>query len=138
MSLRTWLANLFRARTLGEQGEAIAARYLKRRGFKIVAHRDRSRLGELDLVAVDGRTIVFVEVKTRRSAKKGRPTEAIDHAKQCQLTRAALAFLKSHGLLEERARFDVIAIIWPDGVEPHIEHFRDAFSAKGLSSQFFR
>ena len=95
-------------------------------------------LGELDLVTVEGRTIVFVEVKTRRSARKGRPAEAIDHAKQCQLTRAALTFLKSHGLLDEQARFDVIAIIWPNGADPHIEHFRDAFSAKGPSSQFFR
>ena len=138
MSLRTWLADLFRPRTLGERGEAIAARYLKRRGFKIVARRDRSRLGELDLVAVEGRTIVFVEVKTRRSARKGQPTEAVDHAKQCQLTRAALTFLKSHGLLEEQARFDVIAIIWPKGVSPRIEHFRDTFSAKGPSRQFFR
>jgi len=138
MSLRNWLADLFRPRTLGEQGEALAARYLKRRGFKIVSRRDRSRLGELDLVAVEGRTIVFVEVKTRRSTRKGRPAEAIDHAKQCQLTRAALTFLKSHGLLDEQARFDVIAIIWPNGADPHIEHFRDAFSAKGPSSQFFR
>ena len=138
MSLRNWLTYLFRSRTLGERGEALAARYLKRHGFKIVSRRDRSRIGELDLVAVEGRTIVFVEVKTRRSVRKGRPTEAIDHAKQCQLTRAALTFLKSHGLLDEQARFDVIAIIWPNGADPHIEHFRDAFSAKGPSSQFFR
>jgi putative endonuclease len=139
MNLRIWFADLFRPRTLGEQGEALAARYLKRRGFKIVSRQDRSRIGELDLVAVEDRTIVFVEVKTRRSASKGQPAEAVDDAKQFQLTRAALAYLKTHGLLEEQARFDVITVIWPPhGTAPQLDHFRDAFSAKGPGSQFFR
>ena len=74
--------------------------YLRRLGYKIVARRERGRLGELDLVAVDGRTVVFVEVKTRRSHDAGHPAEAVDPEKQRRLTRLALAYLKRHGLLE--------------------------------------
>ena len=83
------------------------------------------------------RTIVFVEVKTRTSDAAGLPTEAIDDLRQQRMTRAALAYLKSHGLLEYPARFDVIAITWPAGAkQPTIEHIRDAFPAVGRG-QFF-
>ena len=81
--------------TLGQRGERSAARYLRRKGYKIVARgsrasRARANSGELDLVAVDGRTVVFVEVKTRRSTVKGHPAEAVDADKQRRLTRLAL------------------------------------------------
>ena len=88
--------------------------------------------GELDLVAVDGRTIVFVEVKTRRSSESGHPVEAVDPAKQRRLTRLAVMYLKRHGLLEYSARFDVVAVTWPSGRRrPTIEHFPNAFEAAG-------
>jgi putative endonuclease len=122
---------------LGERGEAVAAKHLKRRGYKIVAARDRTALGELDMVAVDGRTVVFVEVKTRHSHQAGHPVEAVDEAKQARLTRLALAFLKRHDLLECAARFDVVAITWRDGTrEPEIEHFVNAFEAVGRGQMF--
>jgi putative endonuclease len=122
---------------LGERGEAAAKKYLKRLGYKIVAARDRTALGELDLVAVDGRTVVFVEVKTRHSHETGHPVEAVDAAKQARLTRLALAFLKRHDLLDCAARFDVVAITWhDDAVKPEIEHFINAFEAVGRG-QFF-
>ncbi len=123
---------------LGPRGERYAARMLRRQGYKIVAGGARSRFGEIDLVAVDGRTIVFVEVKTRRSARAGAPAEAVNAGKQKRIAASALAFLKSHGLLEYAARFDVIAIIWPaDSREPtSFEHFRNAFEPAGMG-QFY-
>ena len=135
--IRTWWARLRAPLSLGARGEREAARFLRRLGYKIVARSQRSRLGEIDLVAVDGRTVVFVEVKTRRSHDAGHPTEAIDADKQRRLTRAALAYLKRHGLLECSARFDVVAITWPDaGGKPTVEHLLNAFPAIGTGQMF--
>lgn len=128
-----WLNKVFFWRkplTLGQRGERLAARFLRRQGYRIVARGSRSRLGELDLVAVDGRTVVFVEVKTRRSHRAGTPAAAVGPRKQRQLTYLALAFLKRHGLLDNPARFDVVAITWPDDLRsPAVEHFQHAFEA---------
>ncbi|REK17196.1 MAG: YraN family protein [Planctomycetota bacterium] len=119
-------------RSLDRRGERAAERHLKRQGYHIVARRDRGRLGELDLVAVDGRTVVFVEVKTRRTHVAGHPAEAVDADKQRKLTRLALAYLKRHDLLEYSSRFDVVAVTWPKGVRrPTVEHYRGAFEAIG-------
>ncbi len=127
-----WLTKPFLPLTLGERGERAAARYLKRLGYKIVFSRHRQRYGEVDLIAVDGRTVVFVEVKTRRDASLGRPAEAVDAKRQGRMTRAALAFLKSHGLLEYASRFDVVEVVWPDGQKrPEIQHLPNAFEAVG-------
>ena len=137
MSLRTWLAERFRPKSLGQRGEDAAARYLKRLGYHILARHCRTRLGELDLIAADGRTVVFVEVKTRRTTDAGHPADAIDPRKEQRMTQAALAYLKAHGLLDYSARFDVVAITWPaDSRRPTIEHFQNAFSPPG-KGQFF-
>ena len=121
-----------RARTLGQRGEAAAARFLKKKGYILVARSDRMRLGEIDLVAVDGRTVVFVEVKTRRSHEAGHPADAVDEDKQRRLTRLALTYLKRHNLLEYPARFDVVAVTWADDRRaPVIEHYPNAFEAVG-------
>jgi putative endonuclease len=163
MPLRTWLATCFQwiqrlppqwfatkslghqslgHQSLGKQGEDFAARYLQRLGYKIVGRHVDLRVGELDIIAVDSRTdnrrtVVFVEVKTRTDHEAGTPAEAIDDLRQQRMTRAALAYLKAHGLLEYPARFDVIALTWPDGArEPTLEHFKDAFPAMGRG-QFF-
>lgn len=130
-----WLALLRKPRSLGQRGEAAAASYLKRRGYKIVARGDRAVLGELDIVAVDGRTIVFVEVKTRASDDGGHPAEAVDQEKQRRLTRVALAYLRRHELLEFPSRFDVVAVTWPATTrQPRIEHMQSAFEAVGPQS----
>ena len=121
---------------LGDKGERLAVRYLKKQGYRIVARKSRSRIGEIDVVAVDGDCIVFVEVKTRSSHVAGQPVEAVTAAKQHQLTRVALAWLKSRGLLEHRARFDVIAITWREGRDPEIQHFRNAFETTGRGQMF--
>jgi putative endonuclease len=127
-----WLRRLFSEKSLGQRGEAAAARHLRRCGYKIISRGQRAPLGELDLVAVQDRTIVFVEVKTRTEAQITHPSEAVDPAKQRRLTRLAVAFLKRHGLLDYPSRFDVIAVTWPEGRRrPTIEHFPNAFEAQG-------
>ncbi len=145
MTVRAWLQERIQPLSLGERGERAAAKLLRRLGYHVVTTRRRHRYGEIDIIAVDnaddhtigGRTVVFVEVKTRRSDRLGRPAEAIDAARQARLTRAALAFLKSHGLLEYASRFDVIEVIWPaDARRPTIRHIRDAFPAAGRG-QFY-
>jgi putative endonuclease len=137
MGLQTWLAGRFRKKPLGQRGEDAAARFLKRKGYQILARHLDLSLGELDIVAVDGKAIVFVEVKTRTSTDVGLPTDAIDARKKQRMTQAALAYLKSHRLLTYAARFDVVAITWPpDAKQPAIEHFENAFSPVG-SGQFF-
>ena len=127
-----WLAGW-----LGNEGERLAARYLRRQGFRIVARRYRTAMGEIDLVARDGACTVFVEVKTRRSESAGRPEEAVDTFKQAQLTRLALAFLKRYRLLETPARFDVVSVVWEGNqAEPKITHYRNAFEPPGRGQMF--
>src|SRR3954468_5252024 len=87
---------VFAARPLGRRGEDAAARYLKKLGYVIVARGHRDNIGEIDLVAVDGRTVVFIEVKTRTTHDAGHPADAVDEAKQRRLTRLALSYLKRH------------------------------------------
>jgi putative endonuclease len=126
-----------RRQSLDRRGERAAERFVRRLGYKIVARRERGPLGEIDLVAVDGRTIVFIEVKTRTSHDAGHPAEAVDAAKQQKLTRLALAWLKRHELLEYPARFDVLAVTWPpDARRPHIDHYQNAFEAVGRGQMF--
>ena len=135
--VRDWFARRLPKKSLGDRGEDAAAKFLKRQKYHILARSLDSPLGELDIVAVDGRTVVFVEVKTRRSDEAGRPEEAIDSRKEQRMTQAALAYLKSNRLLGYSARFDVVAITWPDDArKPTIEHFKNAFSPVG-TGQFF-
>jgi putative endonuclease len=122
-------------RMLGDAGERAAGRELRRRGLRVITRGYRTTRGEIDLIARDGNTLVFVEVKTRRS---GQPAEAVTAEKQQRLTFAALQFLRRFGLLEQRSRFDVVAIVWPDdGRPPVIEHIVNAFEPPGRG-QFFR
>jgi putative endonuclease len=137
MGLRSWIASRRQPKSLGERGEQAAARYLKRLGYHILARHLDLPLGELDLIVVEGRTVVFVEVKTRASNSAGHPADAIDDRKQQRMTQAALAYLKSHRLLDHASRFDVVAVTWTaDAKQPTIEHIVDAFPAVGRG-QFF-
>lgn len=122
------------SRLLGDRGERAAARFLRRQGFRVILRGYRTPLGEIDLIARDGDTLVFIEVKARR---QGTPAEAVTPEKQRRLTLAALRFLAEHGLLEQSCRFDVVAIVWPDGRRtPQIDHFRNAFPAVGRGQMF--
>ena len=128
---------LFSPQPLGRRGEDAAARFLRRLGYVILARGHRDNIGEIDLVAVDGRTVVFIEVKTRTSHDAGHPADAVDSAKQQRLTRLALSYMKRHDLLECKARFDVVAVTWPAGrSRPQIEHFKSAFEAQGFDGMF--
>jgi len=127
---------LLAPKPLGRRGEDAAARYLKRLGYTIVARGHRDNIGEVDLIAVDGRTFVFIEVKTRTTHDAGHPADAVDEAKQQRLTRLALSYMKRHDLLECSARFDVVAVTWPSSGKPTIEHFKSAFEAVGLDGMF--
>jgi putative endonuclease len=128
------IVRAFWNRVLGERGERKAAEYLRRQGLRILQQGYRTDHGEIDLIALDGEVIVFVEVKARR---QGEPAEAVTPEKQRRLTLAALHFLKKHQLLEQRSRFDVVAIIWPeDKTPPQIEQIRDAFEAVGRGQMF--
>lgn len=137
MLFRFWQAMRARLSTertgeLGPQGEQLAARFLQKLGYRILARGHRQRLGEIDLVALDGQTLVFVEVKTWRAGDRGDPALAVDARKQDKLTRAALTYMKRRRLLQQAARFDVISIVW-DGAngQPTIRHFINAFEAVG-------
>ena len=127
----------FVRRWLGNRGEKATAKYLRRKGLRIVARQFETRWGERDLIARDGDTIVFVEVKTRRSGETSHPAEAVDRRKQTLLTKAALIWLKKNGLLNHRTRFDVVTLIWSDDSrQPDIEHFISAFDAVDVGQMF--
>ncbi len=131
-----WLA-LDARLPLGRRGENAAARHLNRKGYIIVARGHRGAIGEIDLVAAQGRTVVFVEVKTRTSQDAGHPADAVDDEKQRRLTRLALSYMKRHDLMECAARFDVVAVTWPEkNGRPQIEHFESAFEAVGFEGMY--
>ncbi|MFI4874032.1 MAG: YraN family protein [Blastopirellula sp. JB062] len=132
-----WFAHWRKPRSLGARGEDAAAKFLRRLGYVIVARSDRSKLGEIDIVAVDGRTIVFVEVKTRSSNETAHPADAVDAVKQAKLTRLAISYLRRHHLMECQARIDEVAVTWNNGVaRPMIEHFLIAFEPTGQYQMF--
>lgn len=113
---------------LGRRGEAAAAKFLKRLGYRIAARNYRCPVGEIDIVAVDGDTIVFVEVKSRSSADAADPENTVRGTKRRRLTRAAKHFLTRKGVGDPPCRFDVVAIVWPETGAAEVEHFIDAFS----------
>ena len=119
-------------RALGQRGEELAARFLKRHGVSIVERNLRSRLGEIDLVGRDGSVLVFVEVKARREQRGDPPQAAVDLRKQARLTRLALGYLARRGWVERRCRFDVVAVTLDVvGGASRVEHFPGAFLADG-------
>jgi len=111
---------------LGKEGERIAERYLKEKGYKLVERNYRCAAGEVDLIVLDRRVIVFVEVKTRTGHGFGTPLEAVQPRKQRKMMQAAQFFLSQKKLHQRDARFDVVGISWP-GQEPMVEHVENAF-----------
>jgi putative endonuclease len=107
----------------GEEAEALAAEFLARRGLVVIARNYHCRLGEIDLIARDGRTTVFVEVRARSTCGFGGAAGSITAAKRARLTRAARHYL-AHLDHEPPCRFDVLLI---EGTPPRIEWLRDAF-----------
>jgi putative endonuclease len=121
-----WLARMRAQLPLGRRGERAAERYLKRIGYRIVRRNFRAAGAEIDLVAMDGETLVFVEVKTRRGTGAGAPEEAVDARKQLRMRRAAEAFALQYRVGETEMRFDIVAID-AAGRRMEIELLRNAF-----------
>ena len=111
---------------LGKKGEEVARRFLKKRGYRIIETNYVCKLGEMDLIAKEKDTLVFVEVKTRTSMYFGPPQLAVTHFKQRQLSKVALSFLKEKKLEDVKARFDVVAILLGQKGE-EIELIKNAF-----------
>jgi putative endonuclease len=111
----------------GRYGEELAARYLVRRGYRIVVQNYRVPCGEVDIIAQDGEVLVFVEVKTRTGQGFGAPAEAVTYRKRQQISKAALTYLGQQRLLDRPARFDVVSVLLGNGSEPQIEIIKNAF-----------
>ncbi len=110
---------------LGEKGEELAVRFLKKKGYKIIKQNYKTRIGEIDIIARDGNALVFIEVKTRESIEYGLPFEAINSAKKRKIANVALLYLKR---LKEipPCRFDVVSIYYKQD-NPEFELIKDAF-----------
>lgn len=113
------LNKLFTKLTTGMKGEIKAAKYLKRKGYEIVAKNVREKFGEIDIVAKDGDTYVFVEVKTRSGSEFGKGYEAVDSVKQSKIVKCARLYCQKHSI-NALCRFDVISI--DSGEITHIEN----------------
>lgn len=111
---------------LGRKGEEKALRFLKKKGYRIIERNYVCKLGEMDLIAKEKDTLVFIEVKTRTSMAFGPPQLAVTPFKQRQLSKVALNFLKEKKVEDVKARFDVVAILLPPEKE-EIELIRNAF-----------
>lgn len=119
-------------RWFGRRSERAAARFLRKKGCRILAANVDDRLGELDLLALDGGTLVVVEVRSTESGDLQRAAESVDTAKQRRITEATLRFLARRRLLDRiPVRFDVLAVSWPAGREPAFHHIPHAFEAVG-------
>ncbi len=115
--------------SLGKSGEECACRELERRGYAILARRYRTRFGEIDIVARDGPTIVFVEVKARTSDRYGHPADAVTLHKQTTIAAMAADYLARRHIRDVPCRFDVVAIGFGVGGVLKVEVFKNAFDA---------
>ena len=119
----------------GQQGEALACRFLRRNGLKVLARNYRCPRGEIDLIALDrstrkalgAETIVFVEVKTRTAEAGTAPEAAVDARKRRQIAAAAEYYLARHDTAGYRVRYDIVAVVLSPGRPPEIRHSPDAF-----------
>lgn len=115
------------SRSLGQRGEETAAKYLIKSNFDIVERGFRLFRGEIDIIARDGDTLVFVEVKARADETFGRPEDSVTPAKQRQIRRIATGYLVERRLGDVPCRFDVVSILFHEDGSHRLIHFRDAF-----------
>jgi putative endonuclease len=111
---------------LGAFGEELAFRKIKRMGYRSIVRNYRCPLGEVDLIAKDGDTLVFIEIKTRKGKSIGYAKEAVNEKKRRQISKVALAYMKSRNCCDMKARFDVVAVCLGHG-DPEIEIIKNAF-----------
>jgi putative endonuclease len=113
---------------IGNYGERVAEHWLRAHRCKILARNFTGpRRGEVDIIARDGKLLLFVEVKTRRHNTRIRPLDAVDKSKQALIERGANAWLKRLGTRDLPWRFDVMEILVEEGEKPRVNHVRDAF-----------
>lgn len=131
-SLLDWLplARRVDRDSIGRRGEALACRYLERQGYVIRERRVRSRLGEIDVVAMERGDLVFVEVKARRGSRFGAPSEAVGVRKQRKLVSLAQAYVARHRLSGMPVRFDVVSVKLAPGEPVDVSLIRAAFEAR--------
>jgi putative endonuclease len=125
------LAIKMEKKELGNKGEEVALRFLKKRGYRIIEKNYVCKMGEMDIIAKERDTLAFIEVKTRASTEFGPPQLAVNASKQRQLSKVALNYLNEKRLKDVKARFDVVAILLGQMGE-EIELIRDAFELKYL------
>ena len=111
---------------LGKEGEDLALKKVESLGYRCIARNYRCTLGELDLVARDGDSLVFIEIKTRKGKSLDYAKEAVHARKQRQMSKVALAYMKKNGCEDAKARFDVV-VIHQKGFDREIEVIRNAF-----------
>ena len=116
----------------GKDSENRAANFLKSKGYKILKRNYKTKFSEIDIVAIDKGVICFVEVKARHSNLFGEPADAVTPAKQRQISKTAICYLKENNLLERSARFDVVSLLYAQDL-PEIDLIKDAFE---LNSNF--
>jgi len=114
---------------LGRKGEEVAVDFLKKQGYRIIKRNYRCRAGEIDIVVKEGSSLVFVEVKSRRSTHFGLPEEAVSYEKRRHLTRVALGYLTHHRIKETKCRFDVVSVLMNDHGVKEIRLIKNAFEA---------
>ena len=115
-----------RRQRYGRKSEALAARHLEESGYRILEKNYRTKNGEIDIIARDNDTIVFVEVKARQTTRFGNPKMAVTGDKQRKISMVALQYLKRTGQITTRARFDVVAVHSAGGGQ-RIEVVKNAF-----------
>lgn len=113
-------------KALGSKGEDLAVKFLKKKGYRIIERNYKTFVGEIDIIAKDSNTIVFIEVKTRMNDSFGYPFEAVNKKKRQKLKNLALLYLKKQGT-ESPVRFDVISIFCMENGLKEIDHIKDAF-----------
>ncbi|MFH1941200.1 MAG: YraN family protein [bacterium] len=119
---------------VGKRGEDEAVRYLKSKDYGIVERNFRAERGEIDIIAKDGDTLVFVEVKTKAHEGFGEPEDWVDRRKQEQIGKVAMRYLQDKNLCGVDCRFDVVSVILKDGMK-EIRHLEDAFWMESDSSE---
>ena len=111
-------------RWFGTRSERAALRFLKQLGYRILARNYTCPIGEIDIIAVDGKCVVFVEVRSTESTDANQPATSVDTRKQQRLTRLAMLYLQKKRMLDQQARFDVLTVCWPgDQPKPTITQF---------------
>ena len=111
---------------LGTAAEDQAAAFLEKKGYRILERNVAYKVGEVDIVAEDGETLVFIEVRSRTDPDQVHPAATVTRRKQRQIVRTAMAYCQHHKIRDTMIRFDVVAVLGPEGV---IELYQNAFEA---------